>query len=440
MTQEAAKSAELRRGAEANVLRPHWLISRLGRTRVQIAGAVVFGVLAPVALRWGPNVSGWLLPEQVTTIIATTIAITLGLLALRQLAKLPGVEESIYCVPALLVSFLLVLSALLMLRLEYNRYLFPTSFALTVVWVFVAHALYRRYRTVRLAIVPGGEVDSLTSIREVDWLPLETPALPEGRLNGLIVDLRQDLDPRWERFIADCALAGIRIFHVKQIKESLTGRLEIMHLSENTLGSVNPDGLYLKIKQGVDWILALVALVLLFPALLLVGLAIRLESRGPAIFRQTRVGFRGIPFRVYKFRTMHYGGDVTSDRRQRAITLEDDQRITPLGRFLRRTRIDELPQLINILRGEMSWIGPRPEAVPLAQWYETELSFYRYRHIVRPGISGWAQINQGHVTDVDQIRDKLHYDFYYIKNFSPWLDLLIAFRTVGIMVSGFGSR
>jgi lipopolysaccharide/colanic/teichoic acid biosynthesis glycosyltransferase len=88
----------------------------------------------------------------------------------------------------------------------------------------------------------------------------------------------------------------------------------------------------------------------------------------------------------------------------------------------------------------MSWIGPRPEALPLAQWYERELSFYRYRHIVRPGISGWAQINQGHVTEVDQIRDKLHYDFYYIKNFSPWLDVLIAFRTVGIMVSGFGSR
>lgn len=439
MTQDAAKSAEIHDGA-GGVSSVSWLLSQLGRTRVQLAGALFFGVIIPVALRWGPNVQGWLLPEQVSTIVATTIAITLGLLGLRQLAKLPGVEESIYCVPALLVSFLLVLAALLMLRLEYNRYLFPASFALTVLWVFVAHALYRRYRTVRLAIVPGGEVDTLAGIREVDWLPLETPTLPRGRLSGLVVDLRQDLDQHWERFIADCALAGIRIFHVKQIKESLTGRLEIMRLSENTLGSINPDGLYLKIKQGLDWITALLALVLLLPGLVLVGLAIRLESPGPAIFRQTRVGFRGHPFRVYKFRTMYVDRDITGDRRQRAITLEGDERITPLGRYLRRTRIDELPQLINILRGEMSWIGPRPEALPLAQWYEKELSFYRYRHIVRPGISGWAQVNQGHVTDVDQIRDKLHYDFYYIKNFSPWLDLLIAFRTVGIMVSGFGAR
>lgn len=439
MAQDAAKSDEIR-GEAGGALFAHRLMSQLGRTRAQLAGSLLFGVLLPVAVRWGADIEGWLLPEQVTTIVATTIAITLGLFGLRQLAKLPGAEESIYAVPALLVSFLLVLSALLMLRLEYNRYLFPTSFAVTVVWIFVTQALYRPYRTVRLGIVPGGDVDTLNDIPHVSWLPLDAPTLPRGRLNGLIVDLRQDLDPRWERFIADCALAGIRIFHVKQIRESLTGRLEIMHLSENTLGSINPDGFYLKVKQALDWVMALVALVVLFPALVLVGIAICFESPGPAIFRQTRVGFRGLPFHVYKFRTMRAETEAGGDRRQQAITRADDERITRLGRFLRRTRIDELPQLINILRGEMSWIGPRPEALPLAQWYEKELSFYRYRHIVRPGISGWAQINQGHVTEVDQIRDKLHYDFYYIKNFSPWLDVLIAFRTVAIMVSGFGAR
>ncbi len=439
MTQDAAKSAEIQGENLGGLWPPHWLLSRLGRTRVQIAGALLFGVLVPVTLRWGADLDGWLLPEQITTIVATTIAITLGLIGLRQLARLPGVEESIYCVPALLVSFLLVLAALLMLRVEYNRYLFPTSFALTIVWVFVAHALNRRYRTVRLAIVPGGEVDTLTAIREVEWLPLDAPTLPKGRLNGLIVDLRQDLDPRWERFIADCALAGIRIFHVKQIRESLTGRLEITHLSENTLGSINPDALYLKIKQGVDWILALVALVLLFPALLLVGLVIRMESPGPAIFRQMRVGFRGQPFEVLKFRTMRHDGGP-GDTLDSAVTTDTDPRITRLGKFLRRTRIDELPQLINVLRGEMSWVGPRPETVPLSQWYDNQLSFYRYRNIVRPGISGWAQVNQGHVAGVDQTLEKLHYDFYYIKNFSPWLDMLIAFRTVAIMVSGIGAR
>ena len=143
MTQDAAKSDEIR-GEAGGVFSAHRLMSQLGRTRAQLAGALLFGVLLPVAMRWGADIEGWLLPEQVTTIVATTIAITLGLFGLRQLAKLPGAEESIYAVPALLVSFLLVLSALLMLRLEYNRYLFPTSFAVTVVWIFITQALYRR--------------------------------------------------------------------------------------------------------------------------------------------------------------------------------------------------------------------------------------------------------------------------------------------------------
>src|SRR5690606_16681183 len=107
---------------------------------------------------------------------------------------------------------------------------------------------------------------------------------------------------------------------------------------------------------------------------------------------------------------------------------------------LRRSRIDELPQIYNILKGEMSWIGPRPEAEVLSQWYEAELPFYRYRHIVPPGITGWAQVNQGHVADLAEVNFKLHYDFYYIKNFSPWLDALIMFKTIQTVLSGFGSR
>ena len=151
------------------------------------------------------------------------------------------------------------------------------------------------------------------------------------------------------------------------------------------------------------------------------------------------MGYRGRTFTVFKFRTMTVA-NPTADARAAAITHDGDARITRAGALLRRSRIDELPQIITILRGEMSWIGPRPEAAVLSQWYQEEIPFYRYRHIVVPGLTGWAQVNQGHVTDVTDVTEKLYYDFYYIKNFSLWMDLLIVNRTILTILSGFGAR
>jgi len=130
----------------------------------------------------------------------------------------------------------------------------------------------------------------------------------------------------------------------------------------------------------------------------------------------------------------------SKDQRDSAMTKEGDNRITSIGHFLRHSRIDELPQLVNVLKGEMSWIGPRPEAMILSRWYEQEIPFYRYRHIVRPGITGWAQVSQGHVVEVTDVTSKLYYDFYYIKNYSLWIDILIVIRTIRTMMTGFGAK
>ena len=143
---------------------------------------------------------------------------------------------------------------------------------------------------------------------------------------------------------------------------------------------------------------------------------------------------------MYKFRTMRPDAGEVRTELDSFITQKDDQRITRVGRFLRRTRIDELPQVINILRGQMSWIGPRPEAAKLSEWYVEEIPFYRYRHVVRPGITGWAQVNQGHVAEIAEIKRKLQFDFYYIRNFSLWLDILILVKTIKTVVTGFGSK
>jgi lipopolysaccharide/colanic/teichoic acid biosynthesis glycosyltransferase len=168
------------------------------------------------------------------------------------------------------------------------------------------------------------------------------------------------------------------------------------------------------------------------------AIAIRLDSRGPVLFRQKRVGHAGKPITVYKFRTMRPVS--VEDERRAAMTGDGDDRITRVGHVLRNLRLDELPQIINILKWQMSWIGPRPEAEVLSRWYTSEIPFYRYRHVVKPGITGWAQVNQGHVAEVEQVHRKLQYDFYYIKYFSPWLDILIVFRTIKTMLTGWGAR
>jgi len=161
---------------------------------------------------------------------------------------------------------------------------------------------------------------------------------------------------------------------------------------------------------------------------------IKLETSGPIFYCQRRMGMGGRLFTICKLRTMTHNHDGD------AYTRQDDKRVTRVGRFLRQYRIDELPQVINILRGDMSWIGPRPEAISLAEWYECEVPFYVYRHIVRPGLTGWAQVHQGNVAEVEAARLKLEYDFFYIKHFSFWLDAVIVAKTLRTIATGFGSR
>lgn len=254
----------------------------------------------------------------------------------------------------------------------------------------------------------------------------------------IVADLHEDLPSDMEDALARAALRGVPIYHIKHLGESLTGRVQINHLSENSLGSLAPDPSYASLKNIAERIVAVAALVLLSPVLLVAAIAIRLDSPGPALFRQTRIGACGEPFTIFKLRTMANAPRASS--LEQDITQDNDPRITRIGRWIRDSRIDELPQLINVVRGEMSLIGPRPETANLSQWYAESIDFYAYRHVVRPGITGWAQVKQGHVASREDVIRKLQYDFYYIKNFSLWLDMVIALKTVKVMLRKLGAR
>jgi lipopolysaccharide/colanic/teichoic acid biosynthesis glycosyltransferase len=352
-----------------------------------------------------------------------------------------------YVWPVNLALFGLVLVVNNLAKIPFSLSLFVPCFATTVaISYLVTIKTLHANPALQHYLVPSGSAQGLLGrqgFEELSSVEQFGSLIEGGMLTGsVIADLHHDHDPEWERLFAKAALQGIPVYHYRLIEESLTGEVKINHLRENDLGSLIPNLPYMSAKRAAD----LFASVLLAPFVLMVGLvialAIKLDSQGSVFFFQERVGFRGQIFKMVKFRTMREAPQAVNEetRRQQSMTKDADQRITGVGRFLRRTRLDEIPQIWNILIGDMSWIGPRPEAQDLAEWYEGEIPFYSYRHIVRPGITGWAQVNQGHVTGIEAVEAKLRFDFYYVKNLSLWLDVLIALKTLRVVAQGIGAK
>lgn len=272
--------------------------------------------------------------------------------------------------------------------------------------------------------------------------------LPENKLNGDILSFCQDkkieeiiIDsctketPERSSFWWKCMLEGINITNVVFFYEKYFLKIPVSLINpawmiQLDLKLLHP--FYHRLKRFLDILYSITGLIFTAPIFLLIALAIRLEDKGNVLFRQTRVGLRGKPFVIYKFRTMSPHKHQAEDR----WTKKGDHRITLVGRVLRKTRLDELPQLLNILRGDMSFIGPRPEWDEIAKEWEQKVPLYCYRCLVKPGLTGWAQINYRYASSQKELEEKLAYDFYYIKNMSFALDFQILLRTVGVVTKG----
>ena len=190
--------------------------------------------------------------------------------------------------------------------------------------------------------------------------------------------------------------------------------------------------------QGIySFGLALIGFLIAFPIMLLVALAVRLTSRGPVLYRQTRAGKDGANFMLFKFRSMFQDAEAKSGA---VWASKNDPRVTPVGRWLRRLRLDELPQLINVLRGEMVIVGPRPERPEFVKVLVEQIPYYQQRLAVKPGITGWAQINHKYGDTIEDTLIKLEYDLYYIKNLNVTLDLYIMFHTAKVMLLSRGAQ
>ena len=240
--------------------------------------------------------------------------------------------------------------------------------------------------------------------------------------------------------LLELRLSGIHIEDALTTYESTFGRISTRELRPSQLifsAELGPNPNRVLLQSLYSMTIAFVAALVTLPIMALVAMAVKLSSSGPALYRQRRVGKNDVPFMLYKFRSMYTDAEAESGA---VWAKKDDPRITPVGRWLRRLRLDELPQLFNVLKGDMSVVGPRPERPEFVAELERRIPYYRQRHCIKPGITGWAQINHKYGDTIEDTIIKLEYDLYYIKNLAPALDAFIMFHTAKVMLLSRGSQ
>jgi sugar transferase (PEP-CTERM system associated) len=242
------------------------------------------------------------------------------------------------------------------------------------------------------------------------------------------------------RELLDCKLAGVRVTDIATYFEQHLGQIRLDAVSAGWLifGEGFDQGfLRTSIKRLFDIAGAIVLILLALPIMLVTAVIIKLESSGPVLYKQERVGLNNKPFNVVKFRSMRT--DAEKDGIPRWATA-GDSRVTRVGKVIRKLRIDELPQLFSVLNGDMSLVGPRPERAFFVEKLTQEIPFYAVRHSVKPGVTGWAQVRYQYGSTVEDTAEKLQYDLYYVKNHSLFLDLVVIFETVGVVLTGKGAQ
>jgi len=262
----------------------------------------------------------------------------------------------------------------------------------------------------------------------------------EDKVDRIIVALEERRGRFPTEELLQCRMQGISVEEGIGFYEQLTGKLLIERAYPSFLIFSNG---FIKttyhhvLKSAMDLFLSFFGLIISLPIMALIALAIKLDSSGPVFYQQERVGRHGKTFRLLKFRSMREDAEKETGP---VWTEEEDKRVTRVGKITRKLRLDEIPQMINILRGEMSFVGPRPERPYFVEHLTHEIPFYDKRHMVKPGITGWAQIEYPYGASKDDALEKLKYDLYYIKNMSLFLDLLILFRTIKTALFGNGAR
>jgi sugar transferase (PEP-CTERM system associated) len=349
----------------------------------------------------------------------------------------------------LFVAMVLSVFGLVLVRLLFGRLIGSERLKRRVVMLGAGS---RSARIVRLAERPGASyvVAGLIAMGEAEPIQGAVPRQAIPNLAQHVVDLNATevvmaLEERRNALplkdLLRVKTTGVHVTEISTFLERETGRIDLQSVNPSWL--IFSDGfssgrmISSAVKRMFDVTASLALLLFAAPVIALFAMLVKLESAGPAFYRQRRVGLYNEPFEILKLRSMRQDAEVAG----KAVWAEkDDPRITRIGRFIRKVRIDELPQCWSVLKGEMSFVGPRPERPQFVEDLERELPFYAERHMVKPGITGWAQINYPYGASIEDARHKLEYDLYYAKNYSPFLDLLILLQTLRVVLWPEGAR
>lgn len=396
---------------------------------LNIAGIFII-ILFSSYLSWG-TLEFWKVKEGIIMVSLILLAHIFSSLVILKLIIFPRIEHLGIIFTIVSFTFLLVIGIIAIGRFYYSRSFLLSSYILDTTLLLLCS---RKKRKLNLGIIPSEDYEEFLKISDINWHILQSPQ--NMNLDGIVVSSLDKLDSKWSKYIVTQKLKGVPIYHVSEIYESMLGKLPLRYFYVEFIENFNQSLIVRFIKRLFDIILAS----LLFPVFLLltliISILIKLDSEGPVFFTQERVGQGGKIYKIVKFRTMYKDADINGPR----FTEEDDPRITPIGRVLRKFHLDELPQIWNILRGDMSFIGPRPEQAKIVKEFEKKIPFYSYRHLVKPGITGWAQVNQGYAAGILETIEKLEYDLYYVKNLSLWLDIVIIIKTIKILFTKWGAR
>jgi lipopolysaccharide/colanic/teichoic acid biosynthesis glycosyltransferase len=358
-------------------------------------------------------------------------------------AGLPASERSSLLLVTTAIPFALTPLGFALLQQPYSRGAVLLVYVLSTAWFVVGDWLHRRRHVQRLAFLDPGIPALLNSLlgrdsmrsQAIQLVPWPAGMTERFQFDGVVLDRRVPPSDERSQLLSVLKLNHVRLYSVEAVAELLSGR-KMLAADQDNLWQIDGNPAHDLAKRALDVTLVIATSPLWLPLCVLIGIAVRLDSPGPMLFSQSRVGRNGRNFRLWKFRSMRHHSQPEPAR----FAQQRDDRITRAGRTIRRWRFDELPQLWNVLFGHMSLVGPRPEQTQFVHAFATRIRAYPYRHLVRPGLTGWAQVQQGYADGEEETVIKLSYDLYYVAHYSMALDLLIAYKTIRIVLNGFGSR